>query len=232
MIRSNRDAEYFRMGRQAALAEVREYMADGVWSASIRACLLTDAEKASAHLRQKYPDMAETISYYRGYTAFLKSRLSMAYSKSTQKPFPSLSPSFDTEGRITGNTVYCPLLREDITGCSHLDCGEIATWKCYPPDPLAPSVALCDWCKQEVSNQEDLEDRTVRDFERSMQERDRDDERLPVLEIATAFIVCFVTLPSQLFLESLCLMAWLFLLKIIHDHVQRLLHWQRNTRFQ
>jgi hypothetical protein len=50
----------------------------------------------------------------------------------------------------TSKNIYSPLLQEDTTFCEFPECGDIATWRCYPPDSLLRSVALCDRCKQEA----------------------------------------------------------------------------------
>lgn len=54
----------------------------------------------------------------------------------------------------TSKNSYAPLLPEDTTFCELDECGDIATWKCYPPNSLTRSTALCDRCKQEVQRQD------------------------------------------------------------------------------
>src|SRR6516225_2938350 len=57
---------------------------------------------------------------------------------------------------VSDKNIYSPLMPEDMTFCEFPECGDIATWRCYPHTSLFGSLALCDRCKQEVERSESL----------------------------------------------------------------------------
>lgn len=122
--------DFFQDGRLDVLAEVRLLQVYGQWTKEKHARWIKQACTAYERAKRTYP---LGCSYNAGRIAGLKSAVTAHY--------PTLDPQFH------GRMVFLILRDEKKIRC--LECGDDATWKCYPDGSFHLTFYLCDRCKQE-----------------------------------------------------------------------------------
>ena len=113
------------------------------------------------------------------------------------------SADFFHEGHSTetGHHIYSPLLPEDTSFCEFDECGDIASWACYPPDALAFPFALCDRCKQELMR----DDQAEQDTEEEMTEWQEMCENLQDMRrFLSDLVVCLLLSLVAIVLSAMC----------------------------
>jgi len=126
--------DFFRDGREDALAEVCMLQSCGQWTKEKRARWIREAVSCHERLRHTHPSLSQGMSYYAGRIVALKSRLTADGSEETSR---------------CKEMINTPLARRLHSGslllCS--DCCDFALWQVVLKGTLP--VSLCNACKQE-----------------------------------------------------------------------------------